>query len=98
MGSHFFDRFTGRLGRHGGGHGNRSKEAWPTEQRQQPTRVLVCPRCWADNTPDARFCGACGNAFAPARAATCTGCGNALATDAKFCSSCGQAATGRKAD
>ncbi|MBN9083991.1 MAG: zinc ribbon domain-containing protein [Rhizobiales bacterium] len=95
MGSHFFDRFAGRFGRHGGGHGRRHGDyiddrSQPTEARQQPTRVLVCPRCWADNKPDARFCGACGNALGQANAA-CAECGVPLTAGAKFCSSCGRA-------
>lgn len=85
MGSHFFDRLTGRFGRHGG-----HAKSWPVETRQ-PTRVVVCPRCWADNKPESRFCSACGTALAQTNE-TCAACGKALAPGAKFCASCGQAA------
>ncbi|MDH7799748.1 ribosomal protein L40E [Beijerinckia sp. GAS462] len=104
MGSHFFDRFTGCFGRYGNGHDrrhggsingqtspSRSSEAWSVETRQ-PTRMLVCPRCWADNKPDARFCNACGYALGQADI-VCVECGHVLAVGAKVCAFCGQDVT-----
>lgn len=44
-----------------------------------------CPACEHQNPPDARYCGACGQAL-PLR---CTGCGAALADGQRFCTACG---------
>lgn len=102
MGSHFLERLLG-MGKHGygGGHGGHHGRGYgwdpygqPPErapQSQAPARVLVCPKCRADNDPDARFCTQCGDKFGGAEAA-CAKCGAPMAATAKFCPGCGQAA------
>ncbi|WP_371422589.1 zinc ribbon domain-containing protein [Tardiphaga sp.] len=59
-------------------------------------RVLVCPNCRGDNSPDSRFCGQCGQRLGPPEQA-CAKCGVTLASGVKFCPSCGEAAAGAKA-
>lgn len=108
MGSHFFDRFAGRFGRHGSDHGRRaggsiggslddqSSPSRPSETRsietRRPTHMLVCPRCWADNKPDTCFCNACGYALGQAEI-VCVECGHVLAVGVKVCPACGQDVT-----
>ncbi len=56
---------------------------------------MECPRCHAENRPDARFCGHCGEALTPpdgtvgAGLATCPLCGRPVKSGAKFCGHCG---------
>ena len=46
---------------------------------------MECPRCQHDNRAEARFCRACGAAFA----ILCSGCGTRVAPGSKFCDNCG---------
>lgn len=46
---------------------------------------MQCVRCDAENSPGARFCGACGACFE----ATCARCGAALQGGLRFCTGCG---------
>ena len=46
---------------------------------------MQCVRCDAENSPGARFCGACGASFE----ATCARCGAALQAGLRFCTGCG---------
>jgi len=46
---------------------------------------MQCVRCDAENSPGARFCGACGASFD----ATCARCGAALQGGLRFCTGCG---------
>ncbi|MES2120847.1 MAG: zinc-ribbon domain-containing protein [Pseudomonadota bacterium] len=100
MSSHFLERLLG-MGKHGyggqGGHHGRGYGQDPFAPRQDPapssqapTRVLVCPKCRADNAADARFCTQCGERFGGAEAA-CGKCGAKMAANAKFCPDCGEA-------
>jgi hypothetical protein len=65
MGSHFLGRWLGGLGggHHGGRHRGRRDYGYDSLRNGDglaPLRVLVCPECRADNTPNSRFCAQCG--------------------------------------
>ena len=47
--------------------------------------VTTCAACGTENTPDARFCSACGAPLAT----LCAECGAPLPADARFCPACG---------
>jgi class 3 adenylate cyclase/tetratricopeptide (TPR) repeat protein len=47
---------------------------------------MICPRCHADNPPNAAFCDECGAQLETA----CPNCGEANRRSAKFCRNCGQ--------
>ena len=47
---------------------------------------MICPRCQADNAPNAAFCDECGARLETA----CSNCGEANRRSAKFCRNCGQ--------
>ena len=51
--------------------------------------TTACPKCGAELTPGAKFCGECGTAVAAAPKPLCAGCGAEL-HGAKFCPQCGQ--------
>ena len=99
MSSHFFDRFLSG-GRHGHGGSHRGGGGWgnphgpatypPPQPERTPERVIVCPKCRSDNSPSARFCAQCGDAFG-STAIACPKCGAEVDGRAKFCPSCGQA-------
>lgn len=95
MSSHFFDRFLSG-GRHGHGGSHRGGGGWGNPHGPasypppQPERVIVCPKCRSDNSPSARFCAQCGDAFG-STAIACPKCGAEVDGRAKFCPSCGQA-------
>ena len=56
---------------------------------------MECPRCHAENRPDARFCGHCGEALAlpdemaTSEATICPHCGSPVTSGAVFCGRCG---------
>ncbi len=56
---------------------------------------MECPRCHAENRPDARFCGRCGEVLAQpeekvgAGLPACPLCGRPIKSEAKFCGHCG---------
>ncbi len=56
----------------------------------QPSSAAPCPRCRADNHPDARFCDQCG-AELPPLFRHCAKCQSANDGAAKFCDECGAA-------
>ena len=47
--------------------------------------MVSCPACGSENKPGAKFCGACGTAFAR----TCPSCGQPYDEGQRFCSECG---------
>jgi class 3 adenylate cyclase/tetratricopeptide (TPR) repeat protein len=47
---------------------------------------MICPRCQADNPPNAAFCDECGARLE----AACPNCGESNRRSAKFCRNCGQ--------
>jgi class 3 adenylate cyclase/tetratricopeptide (TPR) repeat protein len=49
-----------------------------------------CPRCNAENRPDRRFCGECGQSFA----SRCLACGFSNEASVRFCGGCGTALAG----
>ncbi len=53
-----------------------------------------CPRCHAQNKPDALFCSGCGQKLSPeaqdTQAAICPFCQAQIPADAKFCPACGK--------
>jgi len=51
---------------------------------------MQCPRCQAENQPQAKFCEECATPLAR----TCANCGTQLSATAKFCPECAQPATG----
>lgn len=91
-------------GHHGGGHGDWNGPGpdrgapWGNRQNSDgdqsappvQQRVLVCPNCRSDNTPDSRFCVNCGQRFGSAEAA-CSKCNAPIAANSRFCPSCGTA-------
>ena len=52
--------------------------------------VTICTACGTENTPDARFCSACGAPLAT----LCPECGAPLPADARFCPACGASVAG----
>ena len=55
---------------------------------------IACPACGAKNSPDARFCGSCGDALSqvqyPERHPRfCKKCGAAIRENSRFCTRCG---------
>jgi hypothetical protein len=50
--------------------------------------AAACPKCNAENDPDARFCKNCGAPLATQR--NCPNCGHPNAADARFCDNCGR--------
>lgn len=50
--------------------------------------AVSCPKCRADNEPDASFCKSCGATLAKKR--PCPGCGEQNNVDARFCDHCGK--------
>ena len=47
---------------------------------------MNCPRCRAENEPEAKFCEECGGSLSR----TCSHCHKLLSPKAKFCPECGQ--------
>ncbi|MBN8935696.1 MAG: zinc ribbon domain-containing protein [Rhizobiales bacterium] len=94
-------------GHHGGGHGdqygsapdrgtlsgNRHSPDWNRSAPPAQQRILVCPSCRFDNTPDSRFCVNCGQRFGLSEA-VCSKCSTSIPANAKFCSACGTAVAG----
>ncbi len=52
-------------------------------------RGQVCPRCGALTSSTARFCRACGLAFAQPARSVCPKCGSESPPEARFCANCG---------
>jgi membrane protease subunit (stomatin/prohibitin family) len=48
----------------------------------------ACPKCHAENAPEAKFCSTCGTALAEGW--RCAGCGHANEAGARFCDECGR--------
>ena len=46
---------------------------------------MKCPRCQAENPPQAKFCEQCGTGLAR----SCSHCGSQLSSIARFCAECG---------
>lgn len=63
----------------------------PTRRAPAALGGVDCASCGASNTPDARFCAACGGQLAQPTAAACARCDAGLPAGAKFCAACGAA-------
>jgi len=50
---------------------------------------MLCSKCGAENSPDARFCGSCGGRLG----LNCSNCGAGVTGTQRFCSDCGHATT-----
>ncbi len=57
----------------------------PTPAAQEATH---CPKCNAENEPDANFCNDCGQALPVSKA--CSACSEMNDADARFCDNCGK--------
>ncbi|MBN2335220.1 SPFH domain-containing protein [Candidatus Bathyarchaeota archaeon] len=60
--------------------------------QQPPSRVLVCPKCGAENDAGNRFCGVCGSEMAAQKTVVCSFCGYQMRLGDRFCGRCGKPA------
>jgi membrane protease subunit (stomatin/prohibitin family) len=55
----------------------------------QPQKVVICPKCGAENPVGNKFCGSCGSSIKP-QDVKCSKCGTMNPPTNKFCSNCGK--------
>lgn len=63
------------------------KFPWSKKEKEEPDRILSCPRCNAPVPKDKPFCDACGARLAPPP--SCPLCATLLEPGSRFCPSCG---------
>jgi membrane protease subunit (stomatin/prohibitin family) len=65
----------------------------PDQQAAAVGSVILCPKCGAQNPPQAKFCGECGSKLVVATI-PCPQCGEKVPENAKFCPNCGASMSG----
>jgi membrane protease subunit (stomatin/prohibitin family) len=54
-----------------------------------PQKLVICPKCGAQNTLGTKFCGNCGSSLAPVAKVKCPKCGADNPETQKYCGNCG---------
>ncbi len=65
------------------------KAMQPSQDAVPVQKMVLCPKCGAENTYGTKFCGNCGTSLGPVAKVTCPKCGAEMAATMKFCGNCG---------